>query len=325
VGNGWLATGNNFVDFVQWINSGGDLGGSAQAITAKDSPPSMTTNTQTLPISGRFRGSTLVISFDGGAANFGTLAGNSFTLNFPQTDGSLAPVTFHSASVVDFNQAVADLKERIAAANRRTFDAQALQQAEQKLDQEAAAVSSEIGGLARQSPLTGAEQSVGASVQKEDDALGTVKSAEQKVKAEAQQYPDGNNGNVCYDASNVGYDASNVGYDASNVGYAANDVQDHINKGRNAIKGLQSDFAQYQSDQSNLPQYQPANPPTQAAVSQAVAAANAAIASAVATTNGHIDHANEDVTTALNYTAQASAAGNCSSVPTAPTPQSHIS
>jgi hypothetical protein len=285
----------------------------------------MTTSTQTLPISGTFRGSTLVISFDGGAANFGTLAGNSFTLNFPQTDGSLAPITFHSASVVDFNQAVADLKQRIWTANRQVSDAQALQQTEHKLDQEAAAVNSDIAGLAQQSPLTSAEQSVATSLQKVDDALGTVKTAEQKVVVEAQQYPDGNSGSVCHDASNVGYDASSAAYEASSVGYDASGLQGHINEGRNAIKGLQADFAQYQSDQANLPQYQPANPPSQAAVSQAMAGANAAIASAVATTNGHIDHANADVTTAYNYTAQAYQAGKCSSVPTAPTPQSHIS
>jgi RNA polymerase-interacting CarD/CdnL/TRCF family regulator len=83
-------------------------------------------------------------------------------LNFPQTDGLLAPITFHSASVVDFNQAVADLKQRIVAANQQASDAQALQQAEHKLDQEAAAVNSDVAGLAQQSPLTSAEQLVGS-------------------------------------------------------------------------------------------------------------------------------------------------------------------
>jgi hypothetical protein len=66
------------------------------------------------------------------------------------------------------------------------------------------------------------------------------------------------------------------------------------------------------------------NPPSQQNVTQATKAAQAAISAALSTTNGYIDQANSQVTTAFGYAAQAYQAGNCGSAPTAPSPQSHI-
>lgn len=97
VGTGYLATGPDFVAFVQWMDNDGSLSGSLQETTTIGSPPYLTTTSQTLPLSGVLNGSKLSLSFQGHALTFGTVSGGSFTLNIPQSDGSLAPVDFLSA------------------------------------------------------------------------------------------------------------------------------------------------------------------------------------------------------------------------------------
>lgn len=92
---------------------------------------------------------------------------------------------------------------------------------------------------------------------------------------------------------------------------------------RHGISQLQKDFATLQSDESDLPGYLPPQAPSQANVNMAIAAANAATASATSITNGYINQANADVTTAYQYAAQVYTAGNCGAAPSAPSSQPH--
>lgn len=74
-----------------------------------------------------------------------------------------------------------------------------------------------------------------------------------------------------------------------------------------------------------MPSYRPPGLPIQATVNAAIANANKAISAALSTTNGYIDQANTEVTTAYGYTATAFQAGRCGEPPTAPSAESHIS
>ena len=322
VGTGYLATGSNSVDFIQWNDNAGSLSGSAQEVTAQGSLPTVTTTSHTFEVFGTRNGPAISLNFDHGAQVFGTISGGSFTLDFPQPDGTLAPVTFQSASAEQYNNAVSSLSQRVAQANQTAAHAQALQQEEQKINSDAAAVEGDIAnGLAsEEGSLTQAVQQTLSQLQTESSDVAKTKAEEQIVAGE------GGSSGQCYDAGAVNYDAGTVDYDAGTVTYDANGVEGGLSSVRGTIQQLQSDFATLQSDEASLPGYSPSGAPSQSDINSAISTANAAIASALSTTNGYIDQANGDVTTAYQYVAQVyQAAANCGSPPSTPAAQSHIS
>ena len=132
VGTGYLATGASFVDFIQWNNSSGNLSGSEQTVNTTGNTPNLSTTSGTFRVTGSLDGSTISLSFDGsngGAAVFGTATEESVVLNFPQSDGTLAPITFLKADAAQFNNAVTQLQGAIQEANQSAIqEAQALQE-----------------------------------------------------------------------------------------------------------------------------------------------------------------------------------------------------
>ena len=157
IGTGYLAIGTTFVDFIQWNNSNGSLNGSEQTVNTTGQTPNMSTTSGTLQVTGVLHGSSISLSFEGfngGAPVFGTAAGTSVVMNFPQPDGTLAPVTFLKAGVAQFNNAVVQLKNTIQAANESAI--QAANQAALQAAQEAkAAKEKELSSIATTGTLIG--------------------------------------------------------------------------------------------------------------------------------------------------------------------------
>lgn len=328
VGSGYLATGDGWVAFLQWNDQEGAVSGTLETVTTTNSPPNEKTQADTSNVAGSIKGSSISLSFDGSPDQFGTVYGGSFTINVPQADGSLAAITFHAATAQDYNNALSALNAGVDAANGQAAQAQALAAREQQIAKDASTVSSDISGIANtESSLGQAVQAIPSDLKHQATDLATTHTEEQKVDGEAKQYPDGNNGQVCYDAGTVSYDAGTVSYEAGTVSYDAGSVSNDLSALRSGTSGagIGQDFAKLQTDESNVPGYLPTGTPTQHDVDQAISAAQAAIASALATTNGYIDQANANVTTAFGYAAQAFQAGGCGEPPAAASPQSHIS
>ena len=93
---------------------------------------------------------------------------------------------------------------------------------------------------------------------------------------------------------------SSVAGDASSVEGDAGSVESgRLSSLRNEIGELQSEFRTVRSRSSaKIARYQTADALGQAQVSQAAAAANASISTTLSTTNGYIDQANADTTSA---------------------------
>lgn len=160
VGTGYLASGSDFVDFIQWSDNGGDLSGTAQTVTTQGSAPDITTNSGTLTVSGHRDGSQISLSFNSGPQTFGTISGGSFSLDFPQPDGTLAPVTFDPASAQRYNSAVSSLSNDVAQTNQTAANAQAQEQA----SAQAAAAAATAKANAETQAATPACQAVGGSI-----------------------------------------------------------------------------------------------------------------------------------------------------------------
>jgi hypothetical protein len=310
VGTGYLAGGTDFVDFIQWNDSDGRLSGSAQAVTTTGEAPSLSTTSYTESVSGTLNGSAISLSFNGNPSEFGTMSSGSFTLNFPQEDGTLAPVTFKSASASQYNSALADLHRQVTQANL-----------EATINSESQTVTSDIDALSRSEAALKAEvPSLPSNIGQD---LATTKAMEQQVVTDVQQ-ANGNTGQPCDDAGTVADDAGTVADDAGGIEYIPG-IQDDLNGLRNGVTSLQSDLSTLQSAESALPSYQPINAPSKGEVDQAVVLADATISSSLSAMNGVITQANSDVSTAYQYVASAYQVANCGSAPTAPSPLPPVS
>jgi len=326
VGTGYLARGNGFVDYIQWSNTRGQLSGSAQEVTVTGQPPSMTTANQTLTVSGTLHGSTLGVTFEGQPTTFGTIAGNSFTLDFPQADGSLAPIPFSAAPATAFNSALADLNQRVTQANTQEASAQALQQQQATIAQDAANVNTDIADLpsAQTAMANDVTTMEGGSLQTLAADVSTTIADGKKVVAEAKQ-PGADMDQVCTDADGVQSEADGVASDIDSMTSDVDNITSDLSTLGSQIAGLNADFAQLRNDEAKLPGYQPTNPPPPRAVSAAVATAKATVSNLVAKANSDIDQANAGGVAATNYANAAVQTNNCSGTMDPPDPIAHIS
>ena len=117
VGSGYLATTSSSVIFIQWNQVGATGTGVAQIANVQGHAPSQTIAVKTTTAIGQINGSNVSVNFEGVTEVFGTTSGGGFVLDFPQPDGSLAPVTFRRASAQDYNNALAALKSQVNSAN----------------------------------------------------------------------------------------------------------------------------------------------------------------------------------------------------------------
>lgn len=310
VGSGYLAKEPGAVVFIQWTQTGNNLSGSAQVETLSGSPPSQSVSTNTISVSGQVDGSAITLSFNAGTKVFGTLSAGSFTVNFPQNDGSLAPVAFTEATATQFNQALADLQGNTGSANQSAAKSQAVTSEEQTIDKAAATVEADLSGLNSDSGTLSSDLGGFANDLAQAKAdLTTTAQEEQTVIAESRNGTDPNQ--VCTDSDAVQTDADAVGTDGDAVSTTADSVATDISTLRSDISGIQQHSAYLWGAQSRQPSYRD-GAPLQSTVNQAVTAAQAAIAIALNTANGDVAQVNRYETQAYNDAVAAARAGKCS-------------
>jgi len=286
VGTGYLASEPGGTIFLQWNQTGNAVSGTAQVDNADGNPPNETVSTDTVSVSGQINGSSISLSFNGGNTEFGTISGGSFTINFPQQDGTLAPVTFNSASATDFNQAVGRLHSEVDQANQTAANAAQLQQEQGAIQKAVQAVNDDLSALPKDaSSIHEALQSFPGTLSQAQTDLATTASDEQKVKSE------GGGGSACVDAGTVAVDAGTVSVDDGSAAVDGGGVESALSTARSDVRSLTSDSQAMQMAQSALPSFQ-AGAPTQGTINQAITSANQSIAAAVAQANGDIDQAN---------------------------------
>lgn len=322
VGTGFLATDSGDVIFIQWTQSGTAVNGTAEGDTLSGTPPNQSVSTKTITVTGQDQGSTVALSFYGGTEVFGTLSGGSFTVNFPQQDGSLAPVTFTSATATQFNQTLAALQGTTGTVNSQAAAANQLAAEKAAIDRASAAVSNDISGLSQDvSGLTGSLGPFTKDLGQAQTDLAATAKLEQQVIGEAQGGTDPNQ--VCSDSDTVGSDADTVGSDRDTIPSDADSTERDATTVRNDIANLQQAFASLQKAQSQLPSYSN-GAPTQDSVNQAVGEAQQALTSALATANGYVSQVNGYQAQAYQDARGAAQAGDCAG-PATPATQPSIS
>ena len=114
VGSGYLAITSTSVVFIQWNQTGTAASGVAQLANVGTQGAAQTVSVKTVKVTGTVTDKSVSADFEGVTEVFGTPSDKGFTLNFPQSDGSLAPVVFKQASAEDYNTALSALRAQVS-------------------------------------------------------------------------------------------------------------------------------------------------------------------------------------------------------------------
>jgi Domain of unknown function (DUF4850) len=114
---GYLSVTATEVVFIQLAREGGVVSGTET--WAKDSGmvPAEQVTLGDANVTGALTASAMTLSFNGSAKQFAALGSVSMRVEVPQSDGTLADITFTVATVDDYNGALTQLRSTIAAAN----------------------------------------------------------------------------------------------------------------------------------------------------------------------------------------------------------------
>ena len=305
---GFLAIASNGALFIQWTRIADTLRGTlTEAYTSLSDPTRAQSESHSF--TGVVNGSSVTLTLDSAVNWNGTLNGSGVTLSYANSDGSLRTFEFHSASVGDYNAAVARVQGTAGQAQSERAKAQALAEARQNLDSQAATVQSDIESLNQ--AVASAESdlsSIADDVKKAKDDLATTLVDKQKVVAQGAKYPDGNYGQVCADAEGVSYDAQSVSYDENGVsGYDADGITGDLKEVADASATLRADFERFAAAQATLPSYRAARAPSHDIVGSALAPAGGASRRIRAAMASYVAQVKQLLRTANVYSAEAQA------------------
>src|SRR5260370_5848446 len=142
---GYLGTGSNYVLFIQFTNANGILSGEwDEADETTDNPPQVRTFNSTFSANLSGTQFNLTLACIGCRTNTfaGSFDGSKVTIEFPQTDGTLSPISLSAAPIDDYNNAVRQLQQNVS------------QQDQQVADNQATAVAAQATAVAAQAAAT---------------------------------------------------------------------------------------------------------------------------------------------------------------------------
>jgi hypothetical protein len=228
---------------LQWNSANGYLSGTYQDAAISGTAPQEQVNTNQGDLGGTTSGSGGITLNIGTATWYGTIGGSSVTLNVPQNDGSIQPVTCNQAGVSDWNSAVTQLRSQVTTDNNTTLQAQASESASaaqaQQVSNAQQALASDVSSL----------QSDTSSLNTDTSLAGDVNQMKQDYGQEQSDWKTEQSD----DCSSVIGDADTVGGDADTVGGDLDTLNGDINTLQSGgIQSVQTDLSDVQTDLSNL-------------------------------------------------------------------------
>ncbi|HTC70660.1 MAG TPA: hypothetical protein VK662_13910 [Acidothermaceae bacterium] len=289
--NEWLSSGASYVLFIDWTRVGNDVSGNMSVAGAEESQ----FGAQTVAMSGTISGNSITLTFPAGLGAItnatGELTAVSLTLNLPNNDGTIDAYEFTPGTIDAYNVAVQALQSGASATAQAQIEASA--SAAQLASQQAVIAATDNTIAKAAAALINADAALEkdpAAAQNDVQALPAVRATQQRdlastaaaqraVIAEAAQYPDGNNGQVCSDAYEVTSDA----YQVTSDDYQVTSTEYTINADLDTIRSDQAAVTQAAQDYKNAQSYDPAFLPNTAPPGDAVLAADQTAAMKVIT------------------------------------------
>jgi len=259
--DGYLWSNSAAVAFIQWTeDTNHHLSGTLQSVSATSDN---TVKSTSAAFTGVRDGSSISITFSalGFSSTFaGTLDGAVLTLSVPDQNGLIATDVFHTATVQNYNDSVAALRQRVqqqaaatqsaqATVDTQQAQAQATQTAQSNLDQAVTSADNQLAGDLN--ILKSDVQSLARSTSF-SDALTAYTQDWARMQTDYQQeqtdYQQGCGTNgynasvVAYDASVVHYDLGTIQYDDGTLTYDANSMNNTLQQVKNDIPTVQADW-----------------------------------------------------------------------------------
>jgi len=123
---GYLASGSTYVLFIQFTNTNNTLSGEwNQATIITNTVNNMLQVSSFQTNFSAFLNGTQFNLDESGRTLAGSYNGNNVTIEFPQQDGTLAPITLTPASIDDYNTAITNLQNTVNQDNQNAADVQA--------------------------------------------------------------------------------------------------------------------------------------------------------------------------------------------------------
>jgi len=301
---GYLATGSNYVLFIQFTNTNGILSGEwDEADETTDNPPQVRTFNSTF--SANLAGTQFNLSVNG-RTYAGSFDGSNFTIEFPQTDGTLAPISLSAASIDDYNNAVRQLQQNVS------------QQDQQVADNQATAVAAQATAVAAQAAATattdeqnrlnydlanigGATQQLASDSNFSSALNGYANDINQMKKDYQTEQHDASGG--CSNESQVQLDANQLQIDANQIGVDDNGFSLDTNQVSTDIPNVQDFVNKIEQHWNNLGKSSPGV--TQNDIDTAVHNGNTAIQNAQAAVSSATSQTHGDDATAQQILQQA--------------------
>jgi hypothetical protein len=234
--------------FIQWQRSGNSLTGTLENTTASAQSGSQGSTSN---LSGTISGQTIVLDLTGTFDQRwnGVLNGNTLTLSFPSSDGSIGTIVFTAGTVDDYNQLVAKVKGagyaqagQEARARARAQAAQKAAQASQTLAADATTVNDDL------SSLTGKQAAISADVTQVTNDLKQMRTDLATEYQDLKKVLADSPANVCNDNYQVsGNDAYQVN---SNDDYQITSNDEYTIT--NDFQALSDQIAQLEADQQKV-------------------------------------------------------------------------
>ncbi len=228
----FLSIGESEVATLSWADDGGgNLVGSLQSATPNSSGSGDLVKNDNVSFTGTLHGGQISIVTNGilGSTSTwtGTLAGDTLTLNMPQDNGSIAPVTFTRGQVTAYNSAVSKFQAQVTQERAQAASDAASASANADADAASASAAAALAVADKQvsddiAALQGS-LSDGVPFDAFSGDMATLKRDLETTRSDALKATSAGaearaNMDACGDASTAQGDASTVGGDESTIG-----------------------------------------------------------------------------------------------------------
>jgi hypothetical protein len=286
----WNGPGDNGATLLQWP-SGSTVSGTYRTAELSGTAPDEQLSTSSGALTGTVTGPSVSLDFAGSQQVFGQL-GTSLTLQMPQQDGSVQPITCKPGTTSGWNTALGSLSSQASSDNAEANQQQQQQNISNAITQAEQQLASDIATLTQDATTLDNDKTLAGDIQQMQNDYATEQ-AEYQTEL----------GDSCPDKSG---DASTVGGDASTVGGDLSTLQGDISTLQ--ANNVSHDLAAVQSDTNTITNLGGTpNPDPSSAIAEgnkALSDLNSAIA--WATSNG-----NSINSQAQQLATQAQAAANC--------------
>src|SRR5258708_19408109 len=242
---GYLATGSNYVLFIQFTNTNGILSGEwDEADETTDNPPQVRTFNSTFSANLSGTQFNLTLACIGCRTNTfaGSFDGSKVTIEFPQTDGTLSPISLSAASIDNYNNAVRQLQKNVSQQDQKAADNQATAVAAQATAKVIAPrqndLNYDLSHIGDAISNLNSEADLSSVLKQYSDEMSQMQSDYQKEQSDAKGGCS-NYGTVGYDDGTVQYDEGSIQYTDGSLQYQNNSLQSDLSNVQAYIQTIQ--------------------------------------------------------------------------------------